>query len=320
MSNTNIPASPANTAPTPPTPVNNQNTPYVWGQITAGPAAIAFTAVMQLASLLTKAMEMYNQQAQLQFSIQMTAAKCGANATQAAARDQAVGTFCEAANSLASAGFSAAGLGYQSMSYNKPALEEAQENQAGLNKLQTSLAKARTESTNGSVGTMPENTNEAVQRRIEELNSDAGTVTAASKKTDFVNDDESQGTITDAALKHMAQNGQLESFTETLTTAQENNSRAINDWHSNLQSVNTKIDLYKGMATGGTGAISGAVSGAYQIQGGIDNSNATMLNSFAQQAGQMASTSQGTISKLYDEELQAYQMLQQMAASARAPV
>lgn len=322
MSNANIPTAPTTSAPTPPTPVNNQNNGYNWGQITAGPAAIAFTAVMQLASLMTKAMDMYNQQAVNQYQIQSLTATAAAKATTNAGKQQAAATMCEALNSFVGAGVSGLGLGAQSLASKPKILEAANENKAGLDNLQNSLAKARLANPmNGEAGTMTAHTDPKVQQRINELTSDAGTVTKVSKDTDlFDPTDSPKGTLNDLALAHMAQTGQLDKFSETFTKAQDINSREINDWYSAQENTNTKIDMYKGMVNGLTGAASQTGSSYFQVESSKNNAAATIQNSISQQQGSMASTSAGVIGKLYDEELQAYQLLQQMAASARAPV
>lgn len=339
MSATNspTPAPAPNTAPipTPPYAPNPTDYTYNWGQISAGPQAIAFKAVMQLAGLLTQIMDMYNKQASTQLNVQSQAALAGATATITAAQQQSYQTIAEAANSFASATVSAGGMVGSRIGTEYKTLNEATENKAGLDKLQASFTKVKIAApAGGSVGTMnpatpprPEvapgaaHPTQRVNERIAQLISGGPSLVTAAKTIGTADDyqvkgDSSSGSLTETALKHMSQNGQLDQFSEKLTSAQDANAKEINNWHTAQQTLQGKIQMGQSMANGLCSAITQGVSANYQQKAGQEQATATLANNNAQQAGSMASTSQGLISKFYDEELQAYSMLQQIAATA----
>lgn len=327
-SNPNTPAPNAAPAPTPTPPYapNPTDYTYTWGQISAGPQAIAFKAVMQLATLLTQIMDMYNQQAATQLNVQSQAALSASQATVQAAKEQSYETMCQAGSSFASAAVAVGGMAHTSMGTDTTKLDAATDNQKGLSDLQTSFTKVKLANPSDlsvSAGAvppvrppLPELTPD-VQARMVQLKSGGESLVTAAKSQDPLDpSNPSKGTVIEAALAHMAQNGELDDFSKKLTSAQDNNAKAINDWHTATQTLQSQISMNQSLVNGLVSAGTQGGSAYCQQQAGQEQAVATLDNSNAQQAGSMASTSQGLISKFYDEELQAYSMLQQVAASA----
>lgn len=312
------------TAPTPPPAPSTGPSPYNWGQITAGPAAVAFPAIMKLMEVMTELMIMYQQQNATQVAVQAAAAKAGAACTIAAANDQASQTFMQAGTEFASVGTSLLQMKMTS-SFSAPSnakLETASENNSALTSFAKSYQTSKPATIEVGEGTppLPPKT-PLVEARMQELktaNQDS-VLEIAKKGTETVTGNPGDQNLNEAALAHLQAEypDEFKALNEKISRTQDDVSRAINNANIGLQSAQNTSQMI-------TTAINGAVSGAltagqthFQKDQGVQQAAASLAQSNAQTAGTMASNSQGFIGQFYQEEMQALQMLQQLSANSR---
>lgn len=281
-----------------------------WGQITAGPQAIAYKSILQIIYTLETIQQMYQKQAADQAKASGLAAKASAEATRAAAKFQANQTYCEMGQSFAGAAVSIGGIGatwYKTKDLDTQMTTlETQNRNIGI--LQDKL-KANPTASISAGQQSPTNIDSAIRDRIQELLT-PGADYAAFKKTPAEGDD-----INEKALAHMSAE-ELGEFKENLRLAYDSHSKLINNNHTQQQTAQSKVQMYQGIASGAVNGAFQAGQATCQTNQGTQQAASAITNNIAQQSSNMFSTNQGFIGKFYDEAMQSLSMLQQLAAAA----
>jgi hypothetical protein len=278
---------------------------------------------MKLMEVMTELMNMYQEQNEYQAQAQSKIAQAAAAFTEASAWDQAQQTVCQGATELASAGMSfvQAGLTTKYSASSQDSLKTAGNNEAALNKFETMYKTAQPAQAEAGMGTTPAARaadETLVANRINDLNSGQKSLLEAAR--DGANDTTSTGkNVTEAALAQMkAKNSEaFDQLSQNLNKAQEGVSRDINNAHIGLQTAQTKAQMWTTAANSTIGAGMSAGQAYFQKDAGVQQGNASMAQSSAQIAATMASNSRELIGQFYQEEIQALQMLQQLAATVR---
>lgn len=308
------------TAPTP-TPSTGPS-PYNWGQITGGPQAVAFPAIVKLMEVMTELMNMYQYQNETQVRAQNTLALNSAQATIGAANAQASATFMQASTEFSGVGTSLLQMGLTSKfaASSQTELATASKTTSSLTAFEDAY-KAATPAT-GSVGMAPAPAaatppSPEVEARITALRAGNSSIKAIAEE-DARPGSTSAG-HTRAALAHMKAHysEEFNNIAPKLSRAQDTASRAVNDANIGLQSGQNKAQMWTSAINNGVNGSLTAGQTYFQKDQGNRQAVSSLDQSLSQSSGSMASNSQGFIGQFYQEEMQALQMLQQLSANTR---
>jgi hypothetical protein len=286
-----------------------------FGQVSAGPAAIAMMALYQAMSVYEQLMVLEQKQTLTEIDVAgvsacaaKDAAIDAANAQADATRTQAIGSFVNAGVTGLQMGATAYGTAGK---YDEAAKFGAEVSEYEGNRT-TLLAKMNGEGTADVTVGEGEERDPDMQQRINSL-----TTKGRLQAGDY---DESapkgKSDATEEAVAHMTPE-ERQQFLETLNEKQSTASRNQNNAFSELQVASQKWQNIGSIVNNGTNGITGCVQAQYQQNQGAAQGAQSLASTNSQMAQNMLSNTSQGIGKFYDMQLQDLQLLQQIAANSQ---
>ncbi len=294
------------------TAVPDHGTTGSFEQVQTGAGGVASCYLNQIMSLYSQLMDLSMHQTQDELKAAGSASQAASQAAIASADAQSAATVCQAAGYGVSAGMdlvSLAGTFQQTKSsvdeigqYNKEAETFGANRQA--------LLKAPDVDT--TIAATP--TDPAAQQAQA-----AQQATIANNKQELIRNGKlSSGTPSDTenAIAHMNEQ-ERDQFLETLNTKEKVASNRASDAQSRLQEKLQKLRSGTELAKQAGNSLTTGLQSRQQTKQGEAQARQTVSNTTASLAQGMASSKESMVGKYYDQELQALQMYQQVAANSQ---
>jgi hypothetical protein len=298
-----------------------------WFGIGGGPQAISYAAIMEIMAMMNKIMDNYSKQAATQAKINQTMATAARDSTIASGEQQKNSLICEAVGAGVSAVVSTAGMAYKKFSVDKGLTGEVNANKTTKTNLDN-LSKTFDNAT--------PSTCEVGKTGEDVLNSEKDTITTAKlhskngllEAANGLNPDsldEKGNKISDnahttkikQAFTHMSDDERTE-FRAQLRSAQDENSRDLNNIYTSNQTRSQSVQMFESMANSIATAATKGASAKFTTDAATHQGDATLQNSVAQQSASNTANVNGELGKAYDKEMQALQMLSTLSQANRA--
>lgn len=321
----NTPSTPIAPSAAPTPSYNPQSSASGWGQISAGPQAFAFPAMMYLMSVLNELMDFYNEQNIVEMKVQSEMATASSTATKSAAEQQAYATIADAANSFAGAAVSGigAGLTVRAQTESSAAMTDESTFQGNLKGFDEAIASRATNGASLVSSTNPFGGGKSgYEAEINALTK--GTFSKANLADTYdVKDNpwRSEGFMSKAksGIAYMSDE-EFAAFKAQYDEKMQNSIKAENTASNMYQSIASKAQMYETLANNVVGTAAKGLQSSFQMNQGQDQAVSSLANTTSQMAGGVSSNALQQLEKEYDEEMQALSLLQQIAASNKAPV